>query len=397
MCTPEFAAAIAQRPFRASLSKVSTHLQNTRTLFPAVALVGLAIFIVWPGSDAPLETASDVTTTTTSAAPTTSAPQAIAAVETTATTAVAVGTSAITSIHAPVAFGQVDDKEFAQAETQLYDAKIVGEFTAGSDYDRDSYTGGGWPDSDGDCQSDRHEILIDESLVEPVLDDAGCRVESGLWIDAYDGTVYTNAELVTIDHFVPLATAHRAGAWEWDSDSKRAFASDIEFAATHVAVGADINQAKGDKGPDAWRPPKKDSWCRYAVDWISVKNRWSLAFTDAETLALEEMLTTCEPVVSINGIASATDDAPASPTITSTTSTSTSTSTTTTASTTTSVATTTAVPEGDCHPNYKPCITNLPGDALNCADVRRQVQVIDADPYQLDGNDNDGLGCESYR
>lgn len=48
-----------------------------------------------------------------------------------------------------------------------------------------------------------------------------------------------------------------------------------------------------------------------------------------------------------------------------------------------------------CHPNYSPCIPIVAGD-LDCKDVRIQVAVIGADPYGLDGNDNDGLGCESY-
>ena len=104
----------------------------------------------------------------------------------------------------------------AAAREQLDDVRVVSEFTGFTDYVRDDYTGGGWPDSDGDCQSDRHEILIEESLVEPTLDADGCRVLSGLWIDAYDGTTYTEADQVTIDHFVPLAAAHRAGGWEWD-------------------------------------------------------------------------------------------------------------------------------------------------------------------------------------
>ena len=54
-----------------------------------------------------------------------------------------------------------------------------------------------------------------------------------------------------------------------------------------------------------------------------------------------------------------------------------------------------AAPSGGCHPNYTNCLP-IVGD-LDCADVRRMgkapVQVLGADPYRLDG-DNDGLGCE---
>ena len=86
-------------------------------------------------------------------------------------------------------------------------------------------------------------------------------------------------------------------------------------------------------------------------------------------------------------------------TTTSTTTTAAPTTTTTAAPTTTTIApTTTAAPASNCHPNYSPCVPNFPGDALNCDDIRFQVTVIGGrDPYGLDGNDNDGLGCESYR
>lgn len=52
-----------------------------------------------------------------------------------------------------------------------------------------------------------------------------------------------------------------------------------------------------------------------------------------------------------------------------------------------------------CHPAYTTCIPNLPGDALNCADLSSsqkpvRVKQTGVDPYRLDG-DRDGLGCES--
>ena len=354
---------------------------------------------------------------TSAAEPVIDPPAAEEIVETTTTSTTVETTTTTTVVDLEVevqaASITVTDIEVDAARTQLGEAQLVDAFGDVPNYERDSYTGGGWPDSDGDCQSDRHEILVEESLVEPTLDADGCRVETGLWVDIYDGEEYTIADLVTIDHFIPLSAAHRAGAWAWDDQSKRAFAVDIEFAATHAGVSGENNQAKGDSGPEDWRPPSEDAWCRYAVDWISVKNRWDLAFTNAEADALNEMLATCEPVTAINtlgaGLVTAdvsptTTTAPASTTTTSTTTTTTTSTTTqaptTTATPTTQAPTTTATPTTaapNCHPNYDPCIPNFPGDALNCGDVRIQVRVIGGrDPYNLDGNDDDGLGCESY-
>jgi hypothetical protein len=45
-------------------------------------------------------------------------------------------------------------------------------------------------------------------------------------------------------------------------------------------------------------------------------------------------------------------------------------------------------------PNYSPCVPSGHSD-LDCPDIGFRVQVIGADPYLLDA-DNNGIGCESY-
>ena len=322
--------------------------------------------------------------------------EAVAVTTVSTTTPTTTSTTTTTPIAAALVdsdFTSVDVAELTEAREQLAAAAIVAEFEGFSDYDRDAYDGGGWPDSDGDCQSDRHEILIKESIIETVLDAEGCRVETGLWIDPYDGTEYSDADQVSIDHVIPLAAAHRAGAWRWDEPSRRAFASDIAFPATHAVVGTDVNQSKADRGPEEWRPPSEEAWCRYAVDWTAVKTRWSLDFTDAEVSALEQMLDTCEPTTALT--TNSVSLAPVSPTSTSTTTTSSSTTTTTTTPPSTVAPTTAPPPASDCHPNYSGCLPNLLGDALNCGDISaKNIRVSGADPYRLDG-DGDGVGCES--
>jgi micrococcal nuclease len=52
-------------------------------------------------------------------------------------------------------------------------------------------------------------------------------------------------------------------------------------------------------------------------------------------------------------------------------------------------------PAGGCDPNYTPCVPISPTD-LDCADIGFSVTIIGSDPHGFDGNDNDGLGCESY-
>jgi hypothetical protein len=50
----------------------------------------------------------------------------------------------------------------------------------------------------------------------------------------------------------------------------------------------------------------------------------------------------------------------------------------------------------NCDPNYSGfCVPNVSYD-LNCPDIGHVVYVIGYDRHGFDGNDNDGIGCESY-
>lgn len=49
----------------------------------------------------------------------------------------------------------------------------------------------------------------------------------------------------------------------------------------------------------------------------------------------------------------------------------------------------------NCHASYIPCVPDSLRD-LDCKDVGHRVTVVGTDEYRLDGDDNDGKGCESY-
>lgn len=146
-----------------------------------------------------------------------------------------------------------------------------------------------WIDDDGDCQDTRQEVLIDESLIRPTLDPRGCRVIAGLWRDEYTGATYTDPGDLDVDHRVPLANAHRSGAWAWDRNRKRAYANDLTDPPHLVAVSASANRSKGDRGPESWRPPLREDWCHYVTTWRAVKQRWALTTTPEEERAIREM------------------------------------------------------------------------------------------------------------
>ncbi|GAV38200.1 hypothetical protein Saa2_01079 [Streptomyces acidiscabies] len=112
---------------------------------------------------------------------------------------------------------------------------------------------------------------------------------SGTWASPYDDKVLTTASQADIDHMVPLAAAWRSGADTWTTERRRAFANDLEHSQL-IAVSAASNRAKGDKTPDAWRPPSTAYWCIYSRAWTHIKSLYGLTVTSPEKTAIGEML-----------------------------------------------------------------------------------------------------------
>ena len=159
-------------------------------------------------------------------------------------------------------------------------------------YDRDDWPH--WSDEDGDCQDARQETLVAESAAPVIFKtDNRCRVDSGFWKDPYTGLTVDDPGELDVDHVVPLANAHRSGAWDWSRDRKKAYANDLSHPEHLLAVTAAANRAKGRKGPEEWRPDNESYWCEYAQNWARIKMKWNLSVTPEELEALQEMGATC--------------------------------------------------------------------------------------------------------
>ena len=239
------------------------------------------------------------------------------------------------------------------------------------DYDRDHFAG--WLDTDGDCVNTRHEILQAEA-VDFSMNAEGCAVASGEWFDPYTDRSYSNPRDLDVDHVVALADAWVSGAWAWADELLDRFSNDF---GNLNAIAAGENRSKSARGPAAYSPSAPGARCDYLVQYASVKIRWGLAITPQDFEVLATGLAGCDVGLVPDPAVAAPAASPAP----------------------TPATTLSAQPVTDCHPAYEPCLPNLPGDALNCGDLRsdqKPVTVVSpgTDPYRLD-RDGDGRGCTS--
>jgi hypothetical protein len=149
-----------------------------------------------------------------------------------------------------------------------------------------------WTDADNDSCNTREEVLIAESLVKAKTG-SGCKILSGTWKSSYDGIITTDSSTFDIDHFVPRKEAWESGAYGWDVATRTAFANDLGFAGSLVAVSASSNRSKGDRDPQNWMPKDKKYYCTYVANWIAVKYRWSLSIDNSEKTFLSSKVKKC--------------------------------------------------------------------------------------------------------
>jgi hypothetical protein len=154
-------------------------------------------------------------------------------------------------------------------------------------YSRDKFPH--WITVSGTCDT-RETVLKRDGT--SVVTSSSCSATSGRWYSPYDGATWTVASDVDIDHMVPLANAWRSGASSWTTATRQQLANDLS-APQLLAVTDNVNQSKGDRGPESWKPPLTSYWCTYAKAWTTVKYKYDLTVTSAEKTALSDMLGTC--------------------------------------------------------------------------------------------------------
>ncbi|MFV2084275.1 HNH endonuclease family protein [Micromonospora sp. LOL_021] len=146
-----------------------------------------------------------------------------------------------------------------------------------------------WITITGSCNTREQVLKRDGSNV---VVNSSCYPTSGSWYSPFDGATWTQASDVDIDHMVPLAEAWRSGAWAWSTARRQTYANDLGGPELW-AVTDNVNQAKGDKDPADWQPPRAAFRCTYARAWIQVKWYYDMTVDSAEKSALSGMLATC--------------------------------------------------------------------------------------------------------
>ncbi|QHF99036.1 HNH endonuclease [Streptomyces sp. NHF165] len=149
-----------------------------------------------------------------------------------------------------------------------------------------------WIDEDRDGCDTRREVLIEEATEAPTVGPR-CRLTGGKWHSYYDEVDTTSARGLDIDHLVPLAEAWDSGASQWSAKRRQAYANDLGWSRSLVAVSARSNRQKSDQDPSTWWVPAASASCQYLTDWIGVKTRWGLSVDDSELAALRERAEQC--------------------------------------------------------------------------------------------------------
>lgn len=148
-----------------------------------------------------------------------------------------------------------------------------------------------WKHWVGDRCDDTRQQVLREQAQSFKLDAQNCKVESGVWIDPYTGTKFTDPSKLDIDHVFPLGAAAKNGGNSMDAARKQEFAND---KSQLLAVSASANRAKSDKMPSEWWPENKAFSCEYASIQVNTASKYGLQFSKADVKALEKGLKTCD-------------------------------------------------------------------------------------------------------
>lgn len=136
----------------------------------------------------------------------------------------------------------------------------------------------------------RQKVLLEESLINPMVKKGSKKIIKGRWYGAYIDKLFNNPSDLDIDHLVPLGEAYKSGGCHWSKEKKKEYANYLKHKEELIAVSKGANRAKGQKDPAKWLPENQDYICEYVSNWLVVKNRWDLWIDKAEKKAIAKAI-----------------------------------------------------------------------------------------------------------
>lgn len=147
---------------------------------------------------------------------------------------------------------------------------------------------GGWRSWTGHRGQDTRDRILDRDLREEQLDARG-EATYGVLTDPYTGATVVGDpdELVQIDHVYPEHLALATGAANWSAEERREFANDDGNLLAVSARGKFGNEAKGERGPEAFLPPVHEK--AYVALFATTARKYHLTISPARKAAIDQV------------------------------------------------------------------------------------------------------------
>ncbi len=188
------------------------------------------------------------------------------------------------------------DIPFSEGEKENL-VKVAFSCITSHNYRRDIVYGGWRKDADKECNT-RVEVLVKNSLIPTTplekFKNIPCTPKlQGKWHDPYSDTDFDLAEVLDIDHIVPLKNAYNNGTWKWPYWKKRNYANDMINPFHLIPVSASENRSKSDSAPNDYLPPNDSFKCEYIELWVQTKLRWVIKLESEELSFIKNEITSC--------------------------------------------------------------------------------------------------------
>lgn len=132
------------------------------------------------------------------------------------------------------------------------------------------------------CRNVRAEVLVADAFGAPAKN---CSRTGLTWTDPFTGATVRASSKMTVERMVPLEEAWDSGASRWDARTRAAFANDLGYDGSLVAVSTKGAAKRKSREPAQWTP-RSNLRCDYVTRWITVKARWGLSVDAREYDAL---------------------------------------------------------------------------------------------------------------